>query len=120
MIVVVNALLQGTTVPWLARRLGLESAEPAAPPAVLEIEGPMSFDSEIRSFQIDDELPVFGQALAEIPIPETSSAMLVIRGRQLIAPRGDIVLQSGDHVYLLVDPADAGFVHLLFGRSEGE
>jgi potassium/hydrogen antiporter len=119
-IVVANALLQGTTVPWLARRLGLESAEPAAPPAVLEIEGPMLFDSEIRSFQIDDDLPVFGQALADIPIPETSSMMLVIRGRQLLAPSSDIVLQSGDHVYLLVDPADAGFVHLLFGRSEGE
>ncbi|MEO7521259.1 MAG: potassium/proton antiporter [Gemmatimonas sp.] len=119
-IVVANALMQGTTVPWLARRLGLESAEPAAPPAMLEIEGPVAFDSEIRSFQIDDDLPVFGQSLAEIPFPSTSSAMLVIRGRQLIAPRGDTVLLGGDHVYLLIDPGDSSFIHLLFGRHEGD
>lgn len=119
-IVVANALMQGTTVPWLARKLGLESGDPPAPPAMLEIEGPVAFDSEIRSFHIEHDLPVFGQSLAEIPMPDTSSMMLVIRGRQLIAPRGDTVLQAGDHVYLLVDRGDAGFIHLLFGRPEGD
>lgn len=118
-IVVANALLQGTTVPWLARRLELESADPPVPPALLEIEGPETFDSEIRSFHVEDDLPVCGQSLAEIPFPPTSSAMLVIRGRQLLAPRGDTVLQPGDHIYLLVDQGDAAFIHLLFGRSEG-
>ena len=118
-IVVVNALLQGTTVPWLARRLDLESADPPVPPAMLEIEGPESFDSEIRSFHVEEDLPVSGQSLAEIPFPSSSSAMLVIRGRQLLAPRGDTVLQPGDHVYLLVGQGDAEFLQLLFGRPEG-
>jgi cell volume regulation protein A len=118
-IVVVNALMQGTTVPWLARRLDLESADPPAAPALLEIEGPETFDSQIRSFHVEDDLPVCGQSLAEIPFPPTSSAMLLIRGQQLLAPRGDTVLQAGDHVYLLVGQGDAAFLQLLFGRPEG-
>jgi cell volume regulation protein A len=118
-IVVANALLQGTTVPWLARRLGLESADAPPAPALLEIEGPETFDSEIRSFHVEDDLPVCGQSLAEIPFPPTSSAMLVIRGRHLLAPRGDTVLQTGDHIYLLVDQGDTAFLQLLFGRPEG-
>ncbi len=118
-IVVVNALLQGTTVPWLARRLRLESGEAPAPAALLEMEGAIPFDSEIRSFHVEEDLPVCGQSLAEIPFPNTSSAMLVIRGRQLLSPRGDTVLMAGDHVYLLVQADDAALLQLLFGRPEG-
>lgn len=119
-IVVMNALLQGTTVPWLARRLNLESGESPAPEALLEMEGPMPFDTEIRSFHVEEDLPVCGQSLAEIPFPHSSSAMLVIRGRQLLSPRGDTVLKAGDHVYLLVNAEDAALLQLLFGRPEGE
>jgi len=119
-IVVVNALLQGTTVPWLARRLQLESGEAPPPPALLEIEGPMPFDTEIRSFHVDEELPVCAQRLADIPFPPTSSVMLVIRGRQLISPNGELVLLAGDHVYLLVNAEDVALLQLLFGRPEGE
>jgi cell volume regulation protein A len=119
-IVVANALLQGTTVPWLARRLELESADPPAPPALLEIEGPIAFDTEIRSFHVEEDLPVCGQRLADIPFPATSSAMLVIRGRELLAPCGDTELQLGDHVYVLINKGDTGFLQLLFGRPEGD
>ncbi len=119
-IVVANALLQGTTVPWLARKLQLESGDAPPPPAMLEIEGPVAFDTQIRSFHIDEDLPVCGQTLADIPFPQTSSAMLLIRGRQLLSPHGDTVLLPGDHVYLLVNEADVAILQLLFGRPEGD
>lgn len=119
-IVVVNALLQGTTVPWLARKLRVESGDSPAPPALLEIEGPVAFATRIRSFHIEEDLPVCGQTLADIPFPAESSAMLIIRGGNLLNPRGDTVLTVGDHVYLLVDEGDAAYLQLLFGRPEGD
>ncbi len=119
-IVVTNALLQGTTVPWLARRLQLESGDAPPPPAMLEIEGPVAFDTAIRSFHVDEDLPVCGQSLADIPFPNTSSVMLVIRGRQLLSPHGDMTLLPGDHVYVLVNADDAAILQLLFGRAEGD
>jgi len=44
--------------------------------------------------------------------------MLVVRNRDLIAPRGDTVLEMGDHVYVLSRPEDEGTVQILFGRAE--
>jgi cell volume regulation protein A len=45
--------------------------------------------------------------------------MLIIRGRELIAPRGNTVLQAGDHVYVFCKREDKPLLLLLFGQ-EGE
>lgn len=117
-IVVMNSALQGTSVPWLARRLRVDSAEPVGPGALLEIEGPAPFDREIKSFSIDEVLPVNGASVRDLPLPESVSLMLVIRETQLLTPHGDLRLRSGDHVYLLVPHEDAAHVQLLFGLPE--
>ncbi|MBC8086722.1 MAG: potassium/proton antiporter [Phycisphaerae bacterium] len=119
-IVLINAALQGTSVPWVTRKLKVESAEPAAPSAVLEIEGQHAFSTLIHSYHVDEALSVAGPHLTEIPIPGDSAVMMIVRGKQLIAPRGDTELTPGDHVYLLVAPEDTAFVQLLFGQPEGE
>ena len=119
-IVVINAALQGTSVPWVTRKLKAESAEPDASPAVLQIEGHNEFSTLIHSYFVDEALSVAGLTLADVPVPSGSAVMMVVREKELIAPRGDTVLTPGDHVYLLVAPEDTAFVQLLFGRPEGE
>ena len=44
--------------------------------------------------------------------------MLVVRGADLLAPRGGTVLQPGDHVHVFCKPADRAFVQLLLGKPE--
>lgn len=119
-IVLINALLQGTSVPWVTRKLKVESAEPAPPPAVLDIEGQHAFETAIHSYYVDEALSVAGLPLHEVPVPADSAVMMLVRGKKLIAPRGDTMLEPGDHVYLLVAPEDTAFVQLLFGQPEGE
>jgi cell volume regulation protein A len=119
-VVVVNALVQGTTVPWLTRRLDLETIDPPPAAAVLNIEAREAFTSDLHSYYVDDALPVAGMRLAELPLPQSVSVMLIVRQRDLIAPRGDTVLQLGDHVYLLSHPDDDATVQLLFGRAESD
>jgi len=119
-IVVINAALQGTSVPWVTRKLKAEAAEPAPASAVLSIEGHREFSTLIHSYFIDELLPVAGLSLAETPIPANSAVMMIVRGKTLIAARGDAVLTPGDHVYLLVAPEDTPMVQLMFGQPEGE
>jgi cell volume regulation protein A len=119
-VVVVNAVAQGASVPWLTRRLDLETADPPAPPAVLNIEARETFTSDLQSYYVDDVLPVAGVRLADLPLPQSASVMLIVRERDLIAPRGDTTLEVGDHVYLLSRPEDGPTVQLLFGRAESE
>ena len=117
-VVVVNALVPGATVPWVTRRLGLESREPPAPQAVLQIESMYPTDSRLLSFYIDDALDVTGVPLSELPFPDGSAAALLVRGREMMAPKGHTTLQEGDHLYVLTAPEDRAVIQLLFGRAE--
>lgn len=119
-IVVVNAFVPGATVAWVTRRLGLESAEPPPPPAVLEIESRQPLDGELLSFYVDEALAVAGVPMRDLPFPEGSAATLVVRGREVIAPRGDTALAAGDHVYVFARPGDRTLIQLMFGRPQGD
>jgi cell volume regulation protein A len=44
--------------------------------------------------------------------------VLIVRGRELVSPNGDTVLQPGDHAYMVTREEDRPLLHLLFGRSE--
>jgi potassium/hydrogen antiporter len=118
-IVVVNAVLPGMTVPAVTRWLGLESADPPTAPAVLEIESMRPLHGELLSFYVDEALPIAGSTISALPFPERSAVALIVRGQELIAPRGHTVLEPGDHVYVLADPGDRDLVQLLFGRASG-
>lgn len=119
-VVVVSALVQGTTIRALARRLGIEIAGPPAPRAMLEIMSTQRLSGEVISYYVEPASAVAGSRISDLPIPEGSAVMLVVRGRELVAARGRTVLQPGDHVYVFSPPGDRAFVHLLFGREEEE
>ncbi|MDQ3996943.1 MAG: potassium/proton antiporter [Gemmatimonadota bacterium] len=117
-IVVVSAVLQGGTIRWVTQRLGLESTEGPRPHAVLEIESAQPLRGELLSFYVDPALGVEGESVGDLPFPPGSAATLIVRGQELIAPRGNTVLQAGDHVYVLTPPGERPFVELMFGRPE--
>ncbi len=117
-IVVVGAIIPGGTVAWATRRLKLESHEPPAPHAVLAIESRVPLKGELISFYIDEALVVSGVRLNELDFPEGASVALIVRGEQLIPPKGGTVLLPGDHVYLVVQPEDRPLIQLMFGRQE--
>lgn len=117
-IVVANTLIPGATVSWMARRLALESSDPPAPQAVLEIESMQPLNGELLSFYIDEALSVCGVQLTDIPFPDGTSVTLIVRGRELIAPKGNTVLSSGDHVYIFAQSEERSLIQLMFGRPE--
>jgi potassium/hydrogen antiporter len=117
-VVVVSAIIPGATVPWVTKRLAVESPEPPAPAAILEIEAFQPLRGELLSYYVDDELAVCGAALRDVPMPEGAVIALIVRGNDLVPPKGRTVFQVGDHVYVLAQPGVRPFVELLFGRPE--
>ena len=117
-VVVMGALIPGATVAWMARRLALESSDPPAPQAVLEIESMQPLNGELLSFYIDEALSVCGVHLTDIPFPDGTSVTLIVRGRELIAPKGNTVLSPGDHVYVFARTEELSLIQLMFGRPE--
>ncbi|HEX6105373.1 MAG TPA: potassium/proton antiporter, partial [Gemmatimonadales bacterium] len=119
-IVVVGAIVPGGTVAWATRRLGLQTHEPPAPQAVLAIESRMPLRGELMSFYIDEALVVAGMRLDDLDFPDGAAVALVVRGNELVAPRGATELRPGDHVYVIAQHEDRALIQLMFGRPEEE
>lgn len=119
-VVVTTALVPGGTVGWATRRLGLASAEPAPPPAALEINSLVPLAGEILGFTIAEPTAACGATIAQLPFPPGASAMLLLRGDELIAPKGDTRLEAGDHLFVFGQREDRAFLELLFGHRDEE
>jgi len=115
-VVFISTLLQGSTMRWWARKLRV--AKRSAPPVetTVEIVSTRPLKADLLTFEVRPASAVSGVTLADIPFPPGSSAMLVVRGEELVAPRGDTCLQEGDQVYVFCRAEDRGFFQLAFGR----
>ena len=116
-VVIVSAVLQGSTMRWLADRLRVAKRGRRPLPATVEIVSTRVMTSDLLTFEVDAASAVCGATLADIPFPPRSSAMLVVRGDDLIAPRGDTSLEEGDQVYVFCAREDRPVIQLLFGRA---
>lgn len=117
-IVVVNALVPGSTIRWVTDRLGLRSPEPPPPPAVLEVTSTLQLDGKILAFFVDKASAASGVAIRDLPFPPSTSVMVIVRGHSLLAPKGDVELAPGDHLYVVASPEDEPLVRLIFGQQE--
>ncbi len=118
-IVVVNAIIPGSTVAWLTRRLGLQRAGVTESP-VLAIESREPLRGMLLSFHVDDALPVAGARLVDVELPEGASVILLVREQTLIPPEPELTMMPGDHVYVVAREGDRALVQLLFGRPDAD
>jgi cell volume regulation protein A len=119
-VVVANAIIPGATVRWATRVLEMDVEEPPRPHALLEIESMAPLRGELLSFYVDEALAVAGSPLQDLPFPDGAAAALIIRGEEMIPPRGSTVLMPGDHIYVIAKPEDRQFMLLMFGQPESE
>ena len=119
-IVVVNALIPGATVGWVTRKLGLVSLAPPPPTAMLELTSTLLLNGELVPFYLDAASAVAGASIADLPLPGSASVSLIVRGHELVTPRGGTTLMPGDHVYIFCKPEELPLVQLLFGEQMQE
>ena len=117
-VVVINALIPGTLVSWLARKMGVVGSSTPEPVATIVVETSEPMRDSLRSYYIDRALPVCGVALADIPFPDGVAVTMIVRGSHLLVADGPTVLRAGDHAYVLAAQESAPLVHLLFGIPE--
>jgi cell volume regulation protein A len=117
-IVVVGAIVPGSTVPWMTRLLKVESAAPPPPKASIEVDARAPQGDELRAYFISPEVAVAGALLSEIPFPQGAAVSMLERGGSLIAPSGSTRVEPGDYVYVIAPPENRGDVELLFGHAE--
>ena len=98
-VVVVSALVQGTTLEPVARRLGLVTPGPAVVPAPIEVDALGSL--ELVDFAVAGSHSIAGAAVRELGLPRSALVAVVARDGATIPPRGSTVIQPGDRLFVL-------------------
>ena len=116
-VVVISALVQGSTLAPLANWLGLKVAPEPAPPVTLEISSLRHVEGEVLDYSVSHESRAAGKLVRDLALPDGVVIALVVRGHQLIPPQGKTRIEAGDHVMLVVRPGTEPLVSQTFGRS---
>lgn len=119
-VVVLNALIPGSTVRYATRLFKLEEPAQPQPAAVMQIEAGMPLNADLRSFYVTPAVAAAGVSLADLPFPEGAAVSMIVRGNDLIPPKGSTTLEPGDHVYVITRSEDLNEIQLLFGKPEAD
>jgi cell volume regulation protein A len=115
-VVLISATLQGSTLPLVARRLGLTEPPPAAPAATLEITAVGDIDADIVEYTLGEHPRAAGRLLSQMALPDDTVVAMITRGTTVIPPRGSTRLQQGDHLFVVLKPETRPFVDCVFAQ----
>lgn len=116
-IVILSVLIQGTTLPFAARKLRVEDNTPAESQFPLSLQPVEGWKGILRETSVASDSPLIGKAIFEIGLPKNYLIVLIARGDQFLIPNGSIVLKPHDrilglakseaqeHVAKLINPA---------------
>ena len=99
-ITLLSLLIQGSTMPAVARLLGLDE-EVKNEVSLFGVEIPQHTGAKMVEREVTEEMLASGRRLMEIDLREEELVILVRRGDNYMVPKGKLVLEVGD-VLLIV------------------
>jgi potassium/hydrogen antiporter len=100
--VVISTILQGTTVEWLASRLGLTTNEPALPRPLIETGTVRRLGAEIVEYPVGRDDAIVGQLVRELGLPRDALLSVIVRGEEALLPRGSTRIEADDRLHVMV------------------
>jgi cell volume regulation protein A len=113
-VVLVSAVLQGTSLDWVAKRLGLfVSSTGAAAPLEVTRHG---HSLKLVEFPVAPDHAIAGSAVRELGLPRDALIAVLVRGKDAIPPRGATTVQSGDVLFILAPEGKGPELEDVFNR----
>jgi cell volume regulation protein A len=100
--VVISTLFQGTTVEWLARKLGVTTSEPALPRPLVETGTVRRLGAEIVEYPVGMDDAIVGQLVRELGLPRDALLSVIVRGEEALLPRGSTRIEAADRLHVMV------------------
>jgi cell volume regulation protein A len=113
-VVLVSAVLQGATLDWVAKKLGLlvSFARSAAP---LEVTR-HGHSLNLVEFPVAPDHAIAGSAVRELGLPREALIAVLVRGEETIPPRGATTVQPGDVLFILAPNGKGPELEDVFSR----
>ena len=98
---VTSVLLQGTTLPLMARWLHVNVPEKVKRKFPLDIELKEDIKSVLIELDVPDTSPAVGKAIVEMNLPKSALIVLIHRHDKYITPGGDTTIEGRDHLLVM-------------------
>jgi potassium/hydrogen antiporter len=102
--VIVSVLLQGPSVAFVAKRLGVDAPLGDSTAHPIEISAPQDLGVKIKRLVVGRDSIADGARLLEIGGPTRPLIVMLRRGGRIFVPTGSTVLDEGDELFALGDP----------------
>lgn len=102
-VVLVSVLLQGSTIVPAANLLKVAVPLTTRPRYSFEIVPNEDIKSELVEVPVAEGAPSVGRQIVNLGLPEGSLIVLVERGKEIVVPNGNTVIEAGDVLLMLAD-----------------
>jgi len=119
-VVLVSAVLQGSTLKWFAQKLKLDIKPKQEAPITLEISSLYEVDADIVDYFIEPDTIAAGKSIRQLALPYDVVIALIVRDHKSKLPKGSSVIEAGDHVIVVVHRAVRQAVDRVFARSTSQ
>lgn len=119
-VVALSAVVQGWSLPVVARWLRLEVPTPSRPPVTLELSSLRHVEGDIVDYSVGPDSRAAGKCVKDLALPDGVVIALIARAHQIIPPKGNTRIEPGDHVVLVLRPGTRPLVNQVFATKEEE
>lgn len=115
-IVLTSAILQGSSIPMVARLLKVGADAPTKPFAQPDSEALADISKKIQELHVPAHSPVVGKQLVEISLPKDVLVVYIQRDDDYLIPHGNSVIAAGDLLFVLADEKALDTLRLLINE----
>jgi cell volume regulation protein A len=119
-IVITSVLIQGTSIPAIARVLKLDAPWTDRTSHPLEFEKTEGIEAELADIPVPYDSGAAGRMIRDLSVPEKCLIVLISRDNHYIVPSGTTIVKGGDILQVLANAEDLSIVRETMARSQGE
>ena len=115
-IVLTSALLQGWSIPGVARFLGVDAPLERTRRYPIEFAPVKGVDTQLVDLIVPYDSLAVGSSIVELKLPRDSLIVLISRADDFLVPSGGTILQAGDTLLVLVNKGNLADVRAALAR----
>ncbi len=116
-VVLSSTIVQGTTLPVVARLLGVDARSPSASLYPETFVPAINVSSQVTELNVPTSSPAVGKSILELDLPAGALVALIGRGDKTIVPNGGTVLNADDTLVVVATPEALADVYQQVGMK---